>query len=116
MIRDKLKNFFFKRENEGNEKKKVENLMVFILILITTIIAINGIFGSKKNSKDKMLNQNKKLVKMEKERNEKYDKNYEDDEIRLSRNLELILSKIKGVRKSKCFNHVFSRESKNTNV
>ena len=114
MLKDKLKSIFIKTNNEGNDKKKIENLMVFILILIITIIAINGIFGSNKSTNDNNSNQNKKLVKVE---NEKYTTNYEvDEKNRLSRDLELILSKIKGVRKSKCFNYIFTGKSKNTNV
>lgn len=45
---DKFKNMFSKKE--GNNKKKIENIVVFIIILIITIVAINYIWNG--NSKE----------------------------------------------------------------
>lgn len=49
---DKFKNMFSKKE--GNSKKKIENIVVFIIILIITIVAINYIWNgnSKEEKKD----------------------------------------------------------------
>lgn len=49
---DKFKNIFSKKE--GNSKKKIENIVVFIIILIITIVAINYIWNgnSKEEKKD----------------------------------------------------------------
>lgn len=43
MFLEKLKKIFSK--NEGNNKKKIENILVFIVILIITIVAINYILN-----------------------------------------------------------------------
>ena len=43
MFLEKLKKIFSK--NEGNNKKKIENTLVFIVILIITIVAINYIWN-----------------------------------------------------------------------
>lgn len=49
MLGEKLKKMFSK--NECNNKKKIENIMVFIVILAITIIAINYIWNGDKQSK-----------------------------------------------------------------
>ena len=46
---DKFKNMFSKKE--GNNKKKIENIVVFIIILIITIVAINYIWNGNKEEK-----------------------------------------------------------------
>ena len=40
---DKIKSMITK-DNEGNNKKKIENLVVFVIILIVTIIIINYVW------------------------------------------------------------------------
>lgn len=47
-ILDKIKSLIPKKEDEGNSKKKIENLVVFLVILIITIIAINVIWSDDK--------------------------------------------------------------------
>ena len=49
MLGENLKKMFSK--NEGNNKKKIENIMVFIVILAITIVAINYIWNGDKQSK-----------------------------------------------------------------
>ncbi len=49
MFGDKLKKMFSK--NDGNNKKKIENILVFIVILAITIVAINYIWNGDKQSK-----------------------------------------------------------------
>lgn len=46
---DKFKNMLSKKE--GNNKKKIENIVVFIIILIITIVAINYIWNGNKEEK-----------------------------------------------------------------
>lgn len=46
MLSEKLKKMFSK--NDGNNKKKIENILVFIVILAITIVAINYIWNGDK--------------------------------------------------------------------
>ena len=86
----KLKNMF--KNTEGNNKKKIENMVVFVIILIITIIAINAILNdSKKNDNIQNINTTKTLAQSEKSNKLLND---EDD---LKSKLEEILSKINGV-------------------
>ena len=49
MLSEKLKKIFSK--NDGNNKKKIENILVFIVILAITIVAINYIWNGDESSK-----------------------------------------------------------------
>lgn len=49
MFSEKLKKMFSK--NDGNNKKKIENILVFIVILAITIVAINYIWNADESSK-----------------------------------------------------------------
>ena len=49
MFSEKLKKIFPK--NDGNNKKKIENILVFIVILAITIVAINYIWNGDESSK-----------------------------------------------------------------
>ena len=86
MLKDKIKNFLSKKEGETN-KKKLENIVVFIVILIITIIVINVIWnGEDKNENEKQTtDSNKRLA----------DTSYQNDN--MVTNLEEILSNIRGV-------------------
>ena len=48
MLKDKLMSLKlgFSKKTEGNNKKNIENLVVFLILLIITIVAINLIWGS----------------------------------------------------------------------
>ena len=52
MFGDKLKNIkdLIKIKNKGTNKKKIENLIMFLVLLIITIIAINIVLGDNKKS------------------------------------------------------------------
>ena len=93
MMEKFLKNIF-SNENKTNSKKKIENLVFFIIILIITILLMNSIWNGKKEklnieennkTKTEVLAQN---VEMKNELEEK---------------LENILSTIKNVGKVKVF-------------
>ena len=89
MLKDKLNEFI---KTDVNNKKKIENLVALIIVLIITIILINYILKSdnKKNIKDNKL-ANTVLASTElKEGNNNND---------MQKQLEIILSTIKGVGK-----------------
>ena len=88
---ERLKNMF--KSEDGNEKKKIENLVFCLILLIITIIAINFIWNGNKND-NKQDNSNMKLVNMENSISE--DMNNNVDEYNLQSSLKNILGKIKG--------------------
>lgn len=93
MLGEKLKKMFSK--NEGNNKKKIENIMVFIVILAITIVAINYIWNGDKQSKSS------NIVPEAEGRNDvvqvSSEINYDENEEKLAN----ILSNIAGVGKVK---------------
>lgn len=102
MFKDKLNKIFEKNEDEkeGNNKKKIENFMFFIVLLIITIVAINVIWKEKGSNKktnetdpDKVLANNK--IQSANEIIQTSDT--------LTQNLENILSKMQGVGDVKVF-------------
>ena len=97
MFKDKIKKFFKNKENvKGNENKKVENLVFFVIISIITIVIINYIWsGSKTDNKQVNENtnvNNKRLANVTEENNE-----IVEDTNNLEEKLEEILAKIQGV-------------------
>lgn len=88
----KFKNIF--KSEDGNNKKKIENLVVFVIILIITIIVINVILKEDNNTENTQINSEKTLAKTEKEIAQTV-----NEESQLKENLEEILSKISGVGK-----------------
>ena len=108
MFGNKLKKILdkSKKGEEGNNKKKIENLVVFIVLLIITVIAINIIWNDKKTStKQENSFNSKKLATMNsnKEYNIENNTNEENETTNLEQKLELILSKIQGVGNVKVF-------------
>ncbi len=91
MLKEKL-SLLLKTE-EGNSKKKIENLVYLLVILIITIIAINYIWNDKDKSKNVSSNPDKQV---ETNFNNKENNNEES----LETKLENILSKINGVGKA----------------
>ena len=95
MFRDKLKNFLIHKENEPN-KKKIENLVVFIIILIITIIVINVIWNGDKENNNTKSDSNKKLAETKQGTNNSGEDTINNED-KLVMDLEEILSKINGV-------------------
>lgn len=91
MLKEKMKDLM-KIENLNN-KKKIENLVVFLIILIITIIAINMIWKDDKKQNDITKTKNTKLAEDIEEKSEKG--------MKINKELEEILSNIKGVGKVK---------------
>lgn len=92
---NKIKTFFLNK-TKGNNKKNIENLVVFLVLLIITIIAINTIFGDKveKNENDTSY----KVLAEEIDPNI-YSNKIDTSEYNLQDELKDILSKIQGVGK-----------------
>lgn len=96
MLTDKIKDLVKSKEGETN-KKKIENLVVFLIILIITIIVINVVWNgdNQKSEKQPTSDKNKKLA------SETMQVNSEITEDKTVKDLEEILSKINGVGKVK---------------
>lgn len=96
MLKEKLEKIkeSLKRKEGENNKKTIENLAVFVIILIITIVAINYIWSGDKEKNKTNNEANKKLAVEENEQN-----TTESEDI--EKRLENILSNIKGVGKAK---------------
>lgn len=101
MIKEKLGKLKDKMNNkEGeNNKKKIENLVVFVIILIITIVAINYIWSGDKKETKTNNESNKKLAGAENIVNTNNQEKTTTDSMEIK--LEDILSNIKGVGKTK---------------
>lgn len=94
MLKDKIKNFINKEE--GDNKKKIENLAVFVVILVITLIIINFIWNGDKDKKEETSDDpNKKLATVN-ENTIPINTNTATQDT-LSLQLEEILKKIDGV-------------------
>lgn len=92
MFKEKIKQLTSKMD-DGNNKKKIENLVFFLIVLIIVLVSINLIWGEKKENKQTE-RPNKKLAVQDEYESE----NLED---KLSSQLENILREIDGVGKVK---------------
>ena len=99
MFGDKIKllKTKFMKETDGNNKRKIENLLVFLVLLIITVIAINTIWGSD-NEEAEQENSNNAYKQLAVESNNISNKQ-EVNEYNLEQNLEDILCKMSGVGK-----------------
>lgn len=103
MFRDKLNKIIGTKDSktDGKDGRKIENLVVFAIILIITIIVINVIWNGdeKKSTKDITKDYSKKLASNT--TTEETSEACESSD--LEKKLENILSKIQGVGKVKVF-------------
>lgn len=100
MFRDKLQGLI-KTEKQIDNKRKIENLVVFVIILVITIVAINSIWNKdKKASKDATNTYNKNLASVNNE-TATVENTYNSNNLKES--LESILSSINGVGKVNVF-------------
>lgn len=83
-----------------NSKKGIENLVIFLVLVIIVMIVINGVFNEEE--KNIMPTSNIQVV------NEKEDT--------LEKKLENILTTINGVRKSKSNDFLYKQYRKNTYI
>ncbi len=104
MFKDKLKKYFNKnKEDEGQEKtkRKIENLVVFAIILIITIISINLIWNGNKKESSENTTSSKILAKNNETNLEQKADSITTNE--LEGKLKNILSKIQGVGQVEVF-------------
>lgn len=91
MLNDKIKALVEKKTKDNN-KKTVENLVVFLVLLIVTIVAINVIWGKEKTEKKETTQENYKVLADN-------SNILEEETYNLEKELAEILSKISGVGK-----------------
>jgi len=97
MFKDKLNKLFGKEDDSGtNNKRKIENLVFFIVLLIITIVAINLIWNGNKNETNEQTNNTSKQLAMTSNQTQsnQIQGMSEND---LETKLEEILSQIQGV-------------------
>lgn len=126
MLGNKLKKLINADEEkqEGNNKKKIENLVFLVVILIITVVAINVIWNgnSKKNKQEENSQNSKQLAQ---NINNIAIETSSSTSKELEKNLETILSKIQGVGEVKVFINysesseiipMYNEASKNSNT
>lgn len=104
MFKDKLKKYFNRnKEDEGQEKtkRKIENLVVFAIILIITIISINLIWNGNKKESSENTTSSKILAKNNEISLEQKADSITTNELEVK--LKNILSKIQGVGQVEVF-------------
>lgn len=101
MFKDKFKSLkiFGIKNTETNSKQKIENLVVFLILLIITVIAINTIWGGDKQKNNEETKNSSYTQLAENINNNLESNNKQFVEYNLEENLERILSKISGVGK-----------------
>ena len=132
MLGDKLKKLFSKKENNnednvneetngireminsdgtGNDKRKIENLVFFVVVLIITIVIINFIWNGEKEANNKnVTNDTSKQLATTNNETVQVNSNSESTE-GLENKLKNILSKIQGVGEVEvCLNYSESSE------
>lgn len=103
MFKDKLKLIISKDGNEGNNKKKIENLVFLVIILIITIVIINYVWNGDKSSNKTITNSaGKQLATTQSSQIQKQNQS-EVSSSDLEQRLESILSNINGVGNVKVF-------------
>lgn len=126
MLGNKLKKLINTDEEkqEGNNKKKIENLVFLVVILIITVVAINAIWNgnSKKNKQEENSQNSKQLAQ---NINNISIETSSSTSKELEKNLETILSRIQGVGEVKVFINysesseiipMYNEASKNSNT
>lgn len=93
----KFKELFenFMEKDKTNNKKNIENLVVFLILLIITIVAINTIWGNNKEEESEEKNSYKILANVSNSNTSS--NNLVSEEYNLKEELKDILSKIEGI-------------------
>ena len=95
-----LQEKYFKKDADGDHKRKIENLVVFVILIIVTLIVINQIWNGQEEGKQSMQNEevdDKVLASQEITENMVSSSSSTD----LENSLETILGNIEGVGKVK---------------
>lgn len=103
MFKDKLKAMINKGGDEENNKKKIENLVFLIVVLIITIVAINYIWSGNKNSNKTITNSAGKQLAVTQNSQTQKQSETTSNTSDLEQRLEEILSNINGVGSVKVF-------------
>ena len=104
MFKDKLKKIVGNSEEQGNNKRKIENLVFLVIILIITVVIINYVWSGEKSSNKKVTNSTgKQLATTNNNQTLASSQNSSTESISLEEKLEDILSKIEGVGSLKVF-------------
>ena len=104
MFKDKLKKIVGNSEEQGNNKRKIENLVFLVIILIITVVIINYVWSGDKSSNKKETNSaGKQLATTNSSQTFASSQNSSTENISLEEKLEDILSKIEGVGSVKVF-------------
>lgn len=104
MFKDKLKKIVGNSEEQGNNKRKIENLVFLVIILIITVVIINYVWSGDKSSDKKVTNSaGKQLATTNNGQTSTSNQNNSSDSISLEEKLENILSNIEGVGSVKVF-------------
>ena len=107
---DSLENKEENNEKTNTQKRKIENLVFLIVILIITIVAINLIWNDEKSDKQDVIDDGKRLANQD---NTISTNNIQSETTsNLETNLENILSRIQGVGEV----HVFVNYSESSEV
>ena len=102
MFKDKLKTIINNEEGKVDNKKKIENLVFFIIVLIITVVIINYIWNGKKTSNKTITNSaGRQLAITDETIDNSQTQNGGDSG--LEKRLENILSNINGVGDVKVF-------------
>lgn len=104
MFKDKLKKIVGNSEGQGDNKRKIENLVFLVIILIITVVIINYVWSGDKSSNKKVTNSTGKQLATTNNNQTLASSQYNNTEsISLEEKLEDILSKIEGVGSVKVF-------------
>ena len=104
MFKNKLKKIIGNDENQGNNKRKIENLVFLVVVLIITVVIINYVWSGEKSSNKKVTNSTGKQLATANNNQTLASSQYNNTEsISLEEKLEDILSKIEGVGSVKVF-------------
>ena len=98
---ERLKNIF----KEKDEKKKIENLVAFLIILVVTLILVNKILKDEPDTKSNF-NQNQTGIQLVTSENSNTILIDNEVPTGIEERLERILSRISGVRGGGCFNNI----------
>ena len=102
MFKDKLKKIVGNSEEQGDNKRKIENLVFLVIILIITVVIINYVWSGDKSSNKKVTNSAGKQLATA-NNNQTLTSNQNSNSDSLEEKLEDILSKIEGVGSVKVF-------------
>lgn len=99
MFKNKLKEIIKSEDSDENNKKKIENLVFFVILLIATIVMINYIWNGRKTSNKTLTNTAGKQLAM----TDNSPSTNINESQNLEQKLESILSQIQGVGEVQVF-------------